>query len=225
MRYGVNMSFGVLVLLAISGIIVVGQDSKPAPAPAPVSDEGRQAQQVFHEYVGSKKCRMCHGQWHKSWQQSAKGQSFQILKSGARAEHKRKVGLDPQRDYTSEAACLTCHTVGFGKPGGYRIPPANDGKAIRLAATREGVGCEACHGPGGGFTQVMGDIYLKERPYKQQEVRRAGLRSIEPQLCLNCHTATAPCIADDSPQLKVDSDSLHAGHGAHQSFPLKYRQP
>ena len=87
--------------------------------------------------------------------------------TAARAEDKRKVGLDPQRDYTSEAACLTCHTVGFGQPGGYRIPPPNDKKANRFAATREGVGCEACHGPGGGFTQVMGDIYLKERPFSK----------------------------------------------------------
>ncbi len=225
MRYGIIMSLGVLVLLAISGIVVLGQDGKPAPAPVPVAGEGQPAGQVVHEYVGSKKCRMCHSQWHKSWQQSAKGQSFQILKSSVRAEHKRKVGLDPQKDYTSEAACLKCHTVGFGKPGGYRIPPPNDEKAKRFAATREGVGCESCHGPGGGFTQVMGDIYLKERPYEQQEVRRAGLRSIEPQLCLNCHATEAPCIAEDSPPLKVDADTLHAGHGAHQHFPLKFRQP
>ncbi len=229
MAYCIKMSFGLLVLLVISGMVVVGQDSKPASAPppaaVPVPVEGEQGREVVHEYVGSKKCRMCHGQWHKSWQQSVKGQSFQILKSGARAEHKRKVGLDPQKDYTTEAACLTCHTVGFGQPGGYRIPPPNDGKAKRFAATREGVGCEACHGPGGGFTQVMGDIYLKERPYELQEVRRAGLRSIAPQLCLNCHDPKAPCIAEDSPRLKVDSDSLHTGEGFHQHFPLKYRRP
>ncbi len=218
------MRFGLLVLPAISVVVGFGQDSKPAPAPGPVAGEGRQGQEVVHEYVGSKKCRMCHSQWHKSWQESVKGQSFEILKSGARAEHKRNVGLDPQRDYTSEAACLTCHTVGFGQPGGYRIPPPTDAKAKRYAATREAVGCEACHGPGGGFTQVMGDIYLNERPYEQQELRRAGLRIIEPKLCLTCHDAKAPCSANDSPRLKVDSDSLRTGHGFHQHFPLKYRQ-
>ncbi len=72
---------------------------------------------------------------------------------------------------------------------------------------------------------MMGDIYLKERPYELQEVRRAGLRSIAPQLCLNCHDPKAPCIAEDSPRLKVDSDSLHTGEGFHQHFPLKYRRP
>ncbi|MCH8964109.1 MAG: hypothetical protein IIB58_04045, partial [Planctomycetes bacterium] len=111
-----------------------------------------------------------------------------------------------------------------GQPGGYRLPPSDAGKARRYAATREGVGCEACHGPGGGFTKVMGDIYLKERPYEQQELRRAGLRSIGPQLCLNCHDAKAPCIADDSPPLKADNEALRTGQGFHQHFRLRFRK-
>ena len=115
--------------------------------------------------------------------------------------------------------CAECHSTDLQK--NYSL----DSASFATTWSEINVGCEACHGPGGGFTQVMGDIYLKERPYEQQEVRRAGLRSIEPQLCLNCHDAKAPCIADDSPRLKVDSDSLRAGHGFHQHFPLKYRQP
>jgi hypothetical protein len=71
----------------------------------------------------------------------------------------------------------------------------------------------------------MGDIYLEERPYQQQEVRRAGLLSIEPQLCMNCHYAKAPYIADDSPLLKVDDDALRTGLGFHQHLALKYRHP
>ena len=80
-------------------------------------------------------------------------------------------------------------------------------------------------GPAEDLHKRDGDIYVKERPHEQQDVRRAGLRSIEPQLCLNCHDARASTIADDCLRLKVDSDSLHTSHGFHQHFPLEYSRP
>ena len=194
-------------------------DQPPTTQPAVSGDVPKPA----YEYVGSKRCRMCHSQWNKSWRKSAKGGSFELLKPRVSREDKVRVGLDPEKDYSIEATCLSCHTVGFGQPGGYAIPSAKDDKAARFAATREGVGCEACHGPGGGFTQVMSDVYIKERPYEQIELRRAGLRTIEPTLCLGCHTATAPCIPDGT-SFKVDANMLNTGHGFHQHFPLKYRK-
>ncbi len=212
----------VAALLSLAGIAVRGQESQRTPAqtlePRSASVDGE------YEYLGSKKCKMCHSVWYKSWKQSAKGTSFALLKPGVAAHRKKQVGLDPEKDYTAEPGCLKCHTVGYGKPGGYQIPAVGDERAERAAATREGVGCEACHGPGGGFTQVMGDIYLKERPYRQREVRRAGLRIITPESCLDCHDSSAPCIVEARPSLKVDEASLRSGHGFHQHFPLKYRK-
>lgn len=223
MRVSVITTVAVTALLSLAGIAVRGQESPRAPAQ---TFEPRSASlDSEHEYLGSKKCKMCHSVWYKSWKQSAKGGSFALLKPDVAARRKKQVGLDSKKDYTTEPGCLKCHTVGYGKPGGYQIPAAGDERAERAAATREGVGCEACHGPGGGFTQVMGDIYLKERPYQQKEVRRAGLRIIKPGSCLDCHDSSAPCIAEASPSLKIDEAFLRSGHGFHQHFPLKYRRP
>lgn len=223
MRVFVITSGAVGALLSLAIIGVRGQESVRTPAqtvePRSDSVDGE------YEYLGSKKCKMCHSAWYKSWKQSAKGGSFALLKPGVGGQRKKQVGLDSKRDYTTDSVCLKCHTVGYGKPGGYQIPAVGDDRAARMSATREGVGCEACHGPGGSFTQVMRDIYLKERPYEQQEVRRAGLRIIKPGSCLSCHDSSAPCIAEGSPSLKVDEASLRSGHGFHQHFPLKYRKP
>ena len=122
-------------------------------------------------------------------------------------------------------AHLTCPTEGFGPPGGYRIHlprtrmPNGSLRPVKAWAVRSAMG------PAEDLHKRDGDIYVKERPHEQQDVRRAGLRSIEPQLCLNCHDARAPTIADDCLRLKVDSDSLHTGHGFHQHFPLEYSRP
>ncbi len=214
---------GVLAgLLGLGVIGVLGQESGRAPAQT-VNPRGTPVDGKY-EYLGSKKCKMCHATWYKSWKESAKGGSFALLKPGVAGERKKQVGLDAKNDYTTDPACLKCHTVGYGKPGGYQIPTVGDARAARAAATREGVGCEACHGPGGGFTEVMGDIYLKERPYRQEEVRRAGLRIIKPGLCLDCHDPSAPCIPNDSPAWKIDYKSFRSGHCFHQHFPLKYRK-
>ncbi len=218
----VGLTVCAAICLTVSAMAVSDGDSDP-PATTQPAVPGEVPKPVY-EYVGSKRCRMCHGQWYKSWRKSAKGDSFELLKPRVGREDKLRVGLDPEKDYTIEATCLSCHTVGFGQPGGYAIPAGDDAKAARFAATREGVGCEACPGPGGGFTQVMADVYRKERPYEQIELRRAGLRTIEPTLCLGCHTTTAPCIPEASPPLKIDDESMRSGHGFHEHFPLKYRK-
>ncbi len=210
-------------LAAVVAMVLVG--AEPDRAPKKTRSLGNEPAREVYEYVGSKRCRMCHSQWYKSWEQSVKGHSFEALKPGVSKELKLKVSLDADKDYTTAARCLVCHTVGYGQPGGYQIPEAGDSEAARLAATREGVGCESCHGPGGGFTQVMADIYKKERPYDQQEVRRAGLRRLGPELCTGCHDPKAPCIPSDRAPIKVDHEALKKGLGFHEHFPLKYRKP
>jgi hypothetical protein len=55
-------------------------------------------------------------------------------------ERKKAAGLDPAKDYTKDQECLPCHTVGYGKPGGYVDPkktPTISASAAKTAMGRE----------------------------------------------------------------------------------------
>jgi hypothetical protein len=78
------------------------------------------AQQDEAEYVGSKKCRMCHNKEYKAWSKSPHATNFEVVKV---------VGKE------TEGECLKCHTTGYD---------ASSGKYAE-----ESAGCESCHGPGG----------------------------------------------------------------------------
>jgi hypothetical protein len=97
-----------------------------------------------HAYIGSNNCRKCHMKQYKSWAETKMAKAFEHLKPGVAAEAKQAAGLDPDKDYTSDAACLPCHTTGYGKEGGF----------VDIATTPDlaGVGCEMCHGAGGSYT-------------------------------------------------------------------------
>jgi len=129
-------------------------------------------------YVGTKKCRMCHTLQNESLMASRKANSWNALRPGESAAVKKRAGLDVEKDYTVDPACLECHAVGFGKPGGYFIPDPRDKKLVRVAATRRGVGCESCHGPGSGFMEVMRDVVRRERTYRPEEVYALGRKIV-----------------------------------------------
>lgn len=105
-------------------------------------------------YVGSTACKDCHAKDYEIWQKSGHGHAFQTLqKSGADA--------DPH--------CISCHTVGFGKPGGYRRPMGS--------SSLTDVGCESCHGPGS-------EHVAKYRDGKPTNFR---FRPVGPGDCTSCH--------------------------------------
>jgi len=152
-------------------------------------------------YVGSKACKKCHGDQHKSWKKTKMATVFDVLKPGEREEAKVKAGLDPKMDYTKDGTCLPCHTTGYGQPGGYAIPPEGDSpeakKAQKAAAAMEGVQCEACHGPG-----VPAVAYKKnDEQYKWPEAEKAGALSgmhfPTMETCKDCHNHESPFVPDD----------------------------
>ncbi|NIR52702.1 cytochrome C-554, partial [candidate division KSB1 bacterium] len=66
------------------------------------------------KYVGATKCNgSCHDAYYQAWKNTGHGKAFDILKPGARAEAKKKAGLDAEKDYTSDPNCLRCHTTGY----------------------------------------------------------------------------------------------------------------
>ncbi len=161
-------------------------------------------------YVGAKKCRACHLKQFQTWEQTRMAKSFELLKAGAHADAKKKMKVDPQKDYTHDEKCLPCHTTGFGKPGGF----------VSLEKTPEmvGVQCESCHGPGGEYLKE-GFMTLKNKEYKRAELVKAGLVIPDGKTCTGlCHNSKSPFVTKDS----IFNFEERKKKGTHEHIPLKF---
>ncbi len=175
--------------------------------------------QPSYAYVGSKKCKKCHFKQYKSWAKTKMSHAFDILKPGEHKEAKEKFHVDVTKDFTKDAKCLKCHTVGFGKKGGYVTPDPTDKKAVRKAKKLMGVGCESCHGPGSAYIKVFEDILKTKRKYDPEELYAVGLNRIDETVCKTCHNEESPTI---NPGDSFDFEKRKA-EGTHEHFPLKQR--
>ena len=130
------------------------------------------------EIIGAPKCKTCHksktgDQW-KIWTESAHARAFETLASAESQKIAADRGLgDPQQ----EIACLKCHATKAS---------LGEGVVIYEKAKyedSEGVGCEACHGPGSDYKsrKVMID---------PEAARAAGL--IMNTGCRKCHNDESP---------------------------------
>jgi len=97
-------------------------------------------------YMGSNTCKNCHQKEYMAFTTNAKkSKSFQSIE-------KMSKGLS----ITDLKKCYTCHTTGYGKPGGFIDPE----KTPHL----KNAGCEVCHGPGslhcetGDPSHIKGDL-------------------------------------------------------------------
>jgi len=130
------------------------------------------------EIIGAAKCKSCHktqtgDQW-KIWTESAHARSFETLASEKSKKIAADKGLgDPQH----ESACLKCHATRASLGEGVVINEKSN------YADNEGVGCEACHGPGSDYKSrnVMLDA---------EAARAAGL--IMNMGCRKCHNEESP---------------------------------
>ncbi len=105
-------------------------------------------------YVGSASCAQCHPKAHKVWSESGHAHAFETLV-------KKGTDADPH--------CISCHTVGFGKPSGYRRDMGKE----RLVD----VGCESCHGPASEHIAR----------YQHGEANTFQFRPLGPGDCKSCH--------------------------------------
>jgi hypothetical protein len=128
------------------------------------------------DYVGVKKCKMCHMKIYKGWQKTSHAKAFEALKPGMAVEVKQKAGLDPQKDYTQEGICIGCHALGTEQ--------------------QPGIQCEACHGAGKAYSssKIMNRKKWKADPEKQHEMAvHAGLKAKpDEKTCTVCHNSTSP---------------------------------
>ena len=74
-------------------------------------------------YIGNRKCRLCHFEYFREWEQDPHSNAFAQL------------GRMKNNPY-----CLKCHTTGYGEAQGF--------VSEKITPELRGVQCEACHGPG-----------------------------------------------------------------------------
>ena len=137
------------------------------------------------ELVGSPKCKSCHktktgDQW-KIWTESQHAKAFEPLASEAALKIAAEKGIEnPQ----TAAECLKCHTTKAFL--GEEVVVSAKGKY----ADTEGVGCEACHGPG--------SEYKSKKVMVDSEASKAAglLREKTADACVMCHNEESPTFKD-----------------------------
>lgn len=134
------------------------------------------------QYIGVKKCKMCHnskrsGAQYKIWEGTPHAKAYETLGTEEAKAVAKKMGID---DPQKSDKCLVCHVTGYGKD-----------KSMFASSFKmeEGVGCEACHGPGSEYKsmKVMKGIYkgeLKAEDY--------GLLMPDENHCKTCHNEKSP---------------------------------
>lgn len=129
------------------------------------------------EYVGARKCKICHIKIYKSWEETPHAQAFEVLSPGVDAEAKKQAGLDPNKDYTNDPSCIECHTTG----GSTAFP---------------GIQCETCHAPGKKYSsaKIMNRKKWKADPEKQEKMALEAGLIIKPteKQCTACHNEESP---------------------------------
>ena len=129
------------------------------------------------EYVGANKCKVCHIKIYKTWKDTSHAKAFDVLSPGAKAEVKKKAGLDTKKDYTADASCIECHTTG---------------DSIKFP----GIHCEVCHEPGKRYTsaKIMNKKKWKANPEKQRKLALDAGLVVKPdeKNCKICHNKKSP---------------------------------
>jgi cytochrome c554/c'-like protein len=183
--------------ILFAGLIVLGLGNTAVPLSA------------TNDYVGAKRCRVCHLAESKAWEQTKMAKAFEVLQPGAAADRKKSVNYDPNKDYTKDEFCLGCHATGYGK-GGF--------KSMEATPDLAGVTCEACHGPGGGFVKPN-LMSLTNKEFKLADVQAAGL--ILPKdgnFCqTNCHNEKSPFV----PKGEAFDFEARKAQGVHQIVALR----
>jgi len=144
------------------------------------------SEQSQREYIGLKKCKMCHnadksGAQFKQWQSTKHSKAFETLASAQAKEIAAKLGIsDPQKD----EKCLKCHVTAFGIDAKYVS------KDIKY---EDGVSCEACHGAGGEYWKKQ---TMEQLSKGEIEPVTVGLIIPDENLCKTCHNSESPTFQE-----------------------------
>ena len=141
---------------------------------SPGTNNGDVQASPLPKYTGALACGACHagrehGFQYSRWRASKHADAYASLSTpeGWRIAAEMGVNGDPR----TNPACLACHSTAHRDPAG---------GVLESFTPQEGVGCEACHGPGSQYAteSVMKDKNLASK---------AGLRPVTKDTCLACH--------------------------------------
>ena len=82
-----------------------------------------------------------------------------------------------------------------------------------------GVGCESCHGAGGAYIDLHGEIMKSKRNYKVEEMYAAGMKKVDVTVCTTCHNGESPTYDTSKP---FDFEAMKE-KGTHDHSSLKQR--
>lgn len=146
------------------------------------------AEEKTHEFVGAKKCKMCHnkpkvGNQYKIWLDTKHAKAFEALASEEGLKAAKKAGIkDPQKS----GKCLKCHSTAYD----HKETLAKNLKVKKSTGkpyltVEEGVSCESCH--------FAGSDYKKKKIMKDKELAVAnGLNPKPKEMCQKCHNEESP---------------------------------
>jgi nitrate/TMAO reductase-like tetraheme cytochrome c subunit len=114
------------------------------------------------QFVGNEVCGSCHTAQYEIWAKTQHAADFTNY-----PYENQKINM-----YTfMHGYCQSCHTVGYGQPGGFDKNKPWDQQQALLK-----IGCENCHGPGSLHVSAKG------------EARRKTISKIpDPKACIKCH--------------------------------------
>ena len=126
------------------------------------------------QYVGALACGSCHKQealgfQYNVWRLSNHARAYAVLATPKAFELAKQKGLEGEPQKLGE--CLRCHATGYGE------------EAPSFSASfspAEGVGCEACHGPG---SEYQHEAVMRDKRMSAS----AGLKPVSRTTCLRCH--------------------------------------
>jgi len=162
----------ILIACALAGIWnlggLAGETKKKAKTP---------------EYVGEKKCKMCHKDEHKSWLETKHAKAFDVLKP----EDKKK------------DSCVVCHVTGFGV-------------ADTLFEGVQCEACHG-PGSLYKSTKIMSKKKYKENREAQHKLAlEAGLVIPDEKTCTGCHNKKSPSFKGFDYK-KMKAKGVHALKG------------
>ena len=165
-------------------------------------------------YVGAQKCMKCHSKQVTAWKKTKLANSLAALKPTPETEkelfdRKKKSNLDPAKDYSTDAACLKCHTTGYGQEGGY--PEKTTEENAKQAKEMGAVSCEACHGAGSLYWEYKTNKRKenKDATFTKEEMAKFGLVEPNEANCQSCHNKDNPTHATDTFKFAEDSKKPH----------------